>query len=96
MGGNMVRRLLQGGHEVVVYDRDADAIQTHVQLGAKAARDLADACRQLKGRRIVWVMVPAGKATESTIEEVAPHLVTGDIIVDATVVADVLFLWPAR
>src|SRR5438093_1096806 len=49
MGGNMVRRLLQGGHEVVVYDRSAEVIQTHVQLGAKGARDLADTCRQHVG-----------------------------------------------
>jgi len=82
MGGNMVRRLLQGGHEVVVYDRSADAVQAHAKLGAKAARDLKDACGQLKGRRIVWVMVPAGEATESTIAEVAGQLAKGDIIVD--------------
>jgi 6-phosphogluconate dehydrogenase len=82
MGGNMVRRLLQGGHEVVVFDRDAAAVEAHLKLGAKGARDLADACRQLKGRRIVWIMVPAGKPTESTIDEVVPHLAKGDIIVD--------------
>src|SRR5690348_4961312 len=82
MGGNMVRRLLQGGHEVVVYDRSPEAIQEHVGLGAKAAHDLADTCRQLGGRRVIWTMVPAGQATESTIEQVVPHLARGDIIID--------------
>src|SRR5881394_2012458 len=82
MGGNMVRRLLQGGHEVVVYDRSAEVIQTHVQLGAKGARDLADTCRQLTGRRVAWVMVPSGPAVESTIEQLVPHLAGGDILID--------------
>ncbi|HVH11317.1 MAG TPA: decarboxylating 6-phosphogluconate dehydrogenase [Gemmatimonadales bacterium] len=82
MGGNMVRRLLQGGHEVVVYDRSAEAIQAHVQLGAKGARDLADTCRQLTARRIVWMMVPSGQAVENTIDQVVPHLTRGDIIID--------------
>jgi len=82
MGGNMVRRLLQGGHEVVVYDRSTEAIQAHVQLGAKGAHDLADACRQLGGRRIVWMMVPSGQAVESTIEQLVPHLARGDILID--------------
>jgi len=82
MGGNMVRRLLQGGHEVVVYDRSPEAIQAHVQLGAKGARDLGDACRQLSGRRVVWVMVPSGQPTESTIDQLTPHLSRGDIIID--------------
>jgi len=82
MGGNMVRRLLQGGHEVVVYDRSTEAIQAHVQLGAKGAHDLADACRQLGGRRIVWMMVPSGQPVESTIEQLVPHLARGDILID--------------
>src|SRR5438067_3396465 len=82
MGGNMVRRLLQGGHEVVVYDRSSEAIQAHVQLGAKGARDLADVCRQVTGRRVAWVMVPSGQAVESTIEQLVPHLTRGDIVID--------------
>ncbi len=72
MGGNMVRRLLQGGHEVVVYDRSPEAVQAHVQLGAKGARDLADVCKQLTGRQ----------AVESTIEQLVPHLTRGDIVID--------------
>jgi 6-phosphogluconate dehydrogenase len=82
MGGNMVQRLLQGGHQVVVFDRSADAVKAHVALGAKAAKDLADLCGQLSAPRVVWVMVPAGSAVESTIEELLPGLSKGDIIID--------------
>jgi 6-phosphogluconate dehydrogenase len=82
MGGNMVRRLLQGGHEVVVYDRSADATKAHVAKGVKTATDLADVAQQLAPRRVVWVMVPAGAAVESTIEQLVPHLDRGDIVID--------------
>jgi 6-phosphogluconate dehydrogenase len=82
MGGNMVQRLLQGGHQVVVFDRSADAVKAHVALGAKAAKGLADLSGQLSGPRVVWVMVPAGAAVESTIEELLPGLSKGDIIID--------------
>jgi 6-phosphogluconate dehydrogenase len=82
MGGNMVQRLLQGGHQVVVFDRSADAVKAHVALGAKAAKDLADLRGQLSGPRVVWVMVPAGAAVESTIEQLLPGLSKGDIIID--------------
>jgi 6-phosphogluconate dehydrogenase len=82
MGGNMVQRLLQGGHQVVVFDRSADAVKAHVALGAKAAKDLADLVGQLSGPRVVWVMVPAGAAVESTIEQLLPGLSKGDIIID--------------
>jgi 6-phosphogluconate dehydrogenase len=82
MGGNMVQRLLQGGHEVVVFDRSAEAIQSHVGLGAKGAKDLTDLCSRLRAPRVVWVMVPAGAAVEGTIEQLLPGLSKGDIIID--------------
>ena len=82
MGGNMVQRLLQGGHEVVVYDRSADAVNAHVAKGIKGAKDLADVARQLAPRRVAWVMVPAGAPVESTIEQLVPHLAHGDIVID--------------
>jgi len=83
MGGNMVRRLLQGGggHELIVYDQSADVVKAHVAKGVKAAKDIADVARQLQPRRVVWVMVPAG-AVESTIEQLVPHLARGDIVID--------------
>jgi len=82
MGGNMVQRLLQGGHEVVVYDRSADAVKPHVAMGASAAKDLADLAARLKAPRVVWIMVPAGAPVESTIDQLLPALAKGDIIID--------------
>jgi 6-phosphogluconate dehydrogenase len=82
MGGNMVRRLLQGGHELVVYDSSADAVKALVAKGVKAAKDLADVAQRLAPRRVVWVMVPAGAPVESTIEQLVPHLARGDIVID--------------
>jgi 6-phosphogluconate dehydrogenase len=82
MGGNMVQRLLQGGHQLVVFDRTANAVKQHVAMGATGAKDLADLCGQLRAPRVVWVMVPAGAAVESTIEELLPGLSQGDVIVD--------------
>jgi 6-phosphogluconate dehydrogenase len=82
MGGNMVQRLLQGGHEVVVFDRSAEAVKSHVGLGAHGAKDLTDLCGRLRAPRVVWVMVPAGSAVEGTIEQLLPGLSKGDIIID--------------
>ena len=81
MGGNMVQRLVQGGHELILYDSSADAIKPHVGKGAKGAKDLADVARQLTPRRVVWIMVPAG-AVERSLEQLAPHLSRGDIVID--------------
>jgi 6-phosphogluconate dehydrogenase len=82
MGGNMVQRLLQGGHDVVVYDRSADAVKPHVAMGASAAKDLADLSARLEAPRVVWIMVPAGAPVESTIDQLLPALARGDIIID--------------
>jgi 6-phosphogluconate dehydrogenase len=82
MGGNMVQRLLQGGHQVVVFDRSADAVKAQVTMGAKGAKDLAELCSQLSAPRVVWVMVPAGAPVESTIDQLLPGLSKGDIIID--------------
>ena len=82
MGGNMVQRLLQGGHEVVVFDRSAEAVKTHVGLGAHGASDLADLVSRLRPPRVVWIMVPAGAPVESTIEQLRPGLSRGDIVID--------------
>jgi 6-phosphogluconate dehydrogenase len=82
MGGNMVQRLVQGGHQVIVYDRSPDVAKAHTAKGVSGAKDLADVARQLSPRRVVWVMVPAGAPVESTIEELVPHLARGDIVID--------------
>jgi 6-phosphogluconate dehydrogenase len=82
MGGNMVQRLLQGGHELVVFDRSSEVVQQHVAIGATRAKDLVDLCAQLQRPRVAWVMVPAGTAVEHTIEQLLPGLSRGDIIID--------------
>jgi 6-phosphogluconate dehydrogenase len=82
MGGNMTQRLLQGGHELVVFDRSADAQRRHVAIGATGASDLADVGRQLAPPRVIWLMVPAGNAVESTIKELLPGLSRGDVVID--------------
>jgi 6-phosphogluconate dehydrogenase len=82
MGGNMTRRLLEGGHNVVVWDRSADAIQAAGRSGATGAASLSDLASRLTPPRAVWVMVPAGDATEQTVTALAEHLQSGDTIVD--------------
>jgi 6-phosphogluconate dehydrogenase len=82
MGGNIVKRLMEGGHECVVYDRDAKAVDGLAQAGATGAKDLADLVSKLSKPRAVWVMLPAGAPTEQTIAEIAGHLDPGDIIID--------------
>jgi 6-phosphogluconate dehydrogenase len=82
MGANMVRRLMRGGHELVVYDRSADAVKTLVAEGAKGVDSLAGFLAALKGPRHIWVMVPAGGPTESTVSELAGILDPGDTVID--------------
>ncbi|MFI5208700.1 MAG: NADP-dependent phosphogluconate dehydrogenase, partial [Gemmatimonadales bacterium] len=82
MGGNMVQRLLEGGHQVVVYDRSADAVAASVKKGASAAKGLADLAKQLATPRVIWMMVPAGEPVEETIGQLLPTLAKGDILID--------------
>ena len=82
MGSNMVRRLVQGGHELIVYDLSTEGIKVVAAKGVRAAKDLADLAQQLPPRRVVWVMVPAGPPVESTIDELVLHLSPGDIVID--------------
>ncbi|HEY8314747.1 MAG TPA: decarboxylating 6-phosphogluconate dehydrogenase [Candidatus Baltobacteraceae bacterium] len=82
MGANMTTRLLQGGHGVVAYDRSADAVKAAVSGGATGAGSLADLTGRLTSPKVVWIMVPAGKPTDETIDQLLEHLQRGDIIVD--------------
>ena len=82
MGGNIVRRLLQAGHECVVYDVDSDAVGALVAQGAAGSGSLAEFVDKLSTPRRVWIMVPAGEITESTVNDLASHLGTGDTIID--------------
>ncbi|HMX95356.1 MAG TPA: NAD(P)-binding domain-containing protein, partial [Elusimicrobiota bacterium] len=74
MGANMVERLLRGGHRVVAYNRSPEKTRDVMAKGAEGVFALADFAKTLKPPRAVWVMVPAGDATETTINELATHL----------------------
>src|SRR3972149_4894222 len=67
MGGNMVQRLLQGGHRVAAYEASADAVRAVASHGAMAASSLEEMVTRLAAPRAVWVMVPSGDPTETTI-----------------------------
>ncbi|MBK7397855.1 MAG: decarboxylating 6-phosphogluconate dehydrogenase [Myxococcales bacterium] len=84
MGGNMVQRLLGGGHEVVAYDRSPEAVAHVVEKGAVGASSLADMVSKLKAPKTVWLMLPAGDPTESTVREIAALLGKGDAIIDGS------------
>lgn len=82
MGGNMVRRLVQGGHELVVYDQSAEAIKAHAGKGITAAQGIGAAAEQLPPRRVVWIMLPAGEAVDQAIDQILPKLSRADIVID--------------
>ena len=82
MGGNIVRRLLRGGHEAVVFDRNQPMIDALVSEGAVGATSLEDLKGKLEKPAVFWVMLPAGPPTEDTIAALAEHAEAGDIIID--------------
>ena len=82
MGANMVQRLLAGGHQVAVYDINADAVAASRGHGAIATSSLSGLLGELTAPRAVWIMAPAGDATESTIDGLAELMSPGDIIID--------------
>lgn len=82
MGANMTRRLLADGHDMVVTDLNADAIAQAEAEGAVGSENIKQLAEKLDAPRAVWVMVPAGNATESTIEALMEVLEAGDIIID--------------
>ncbi|HEY0019186.1 MAG TPA: decarboxylating 6-phosphogluconate dehydrogenase [Longimicrobium sp.] len=83
MGGNMAQRLTRGGHEVVVHDRDEAVTRTIAQAaGARAATSLDELVGALEAPRVVWVMVPAGGATEQVLQDLAGRMQPGDVLID--------------
>ena len=82
MGANMVRRLLRDGHEVVAYNRTPEKTKEIAGEGAIAAFSIEELVSKLTAPRAVWVMVPAGDATEAQISELLEHLQPGDTIID--------------
>ena len=82
MGGNIARRLMQAGHECVVYDHSDKSVADVVKDGAKPAKDLEDLLRQLKAPRQVWVMLPAGDPTDQTVAALAERMQADDTVID--------------
>src|SRR5205823_14154470 len=81
MGANMVRRLLRGGHQCVVFDMSPKAVDELVQEKAIGAADLKDFVSKLERPRAVWLMVPAA-VVDRAISDLVPHLETGDTLID--------------
>src|SRR5438876_6153223 len=81
MGANMVRRLMRGKHECVVYDVFPDAIKALAKEGAVPAATLDEFAQKLKRPRAVWMMVPAG-VVDKTIESILAKLSPDDILID--------------
>ena len=82
MGGNIVRRLMRQGHSTVVYDKDAKAVAGLAADGAVGSATLEEFISKLERPRTAWVMLPAGRITETTIETIAGVMQTGDVIID--------------
>jgi 6-phosphogluconate dehydrogenase len=81
MGANMARRLLKGGHRVVVFNRSPKPVEELVKENATAAADLRDLVSKLEKPRAVWLMIPAA-AVDNLIADLAPYLESGDILID--------------
>lgn len=82
MGANMTSRLLKGGHRVVAYDLNEDAIKLAEKEGAAPAYSLEEVKEKLARPRVLWVMVPAGSPTDQTIKNLSETMDEGDIIID--------------
>src|SRR5262245_17428641 len=81
MGANMVRRLIRGGHECIVYDRSPDAVKDLAKDKAIGTTSLADFVKKLQKPRAIWLMVPAG-VVDGSISETVPLLEADDIMID--------------
>ncbi len=82
MGANMVQRLLNDGHNIVVYDRSTEAMNSLAEKGATAVNSLAEMVEKLERPCAIWIMVPSGGPVTNTIAELKPLLSAGDILID--------------
>ncbi len=82
MGFNMVQRLLNNGHEVVVWNRENEPIEELAKKGAHPSQSIEDLIHKLPERKVVWLMVPSGNPVDENIEQLSKHLNKNDIIVD--------------
>ena len=85
MGGNMVKRLLRGGHEVAIWNRSREKTDEIAKDGATPTYSVKDLVAALPAPRKVWVMVPSGDATEAMIDELIPLLGKGDTVIDGSI-----------
>jgi 6-phosphogluconate dehydrogenase len=82
MGANMTRRLMRGGHQLAVSDLSPDSVNQLAGEGATGSSSLEDLITKLTPPRAIWIMVPAGPATEATVQKLAAKLQPGDAIID--------------
>jgi 6-phosphogluconate dehydrogenase len=82
MGQIVVERVVAAGHDVVAFDLDPEAVATAAEAGAEPADDPVDLLDHLGDDRRIWLMVPAGEAVDATLDELAPHLSSDDVVVD--------------
>src|SRR5260221_2447654 len=82
MGGNIVRRLMRGGHQCVVFDTNGDAVAQLAGEGAGGAKSVAALVGALARPRAVWIMLPAGEVTGAAVAELAAVLEPGDVVID--------------
>ena len=82
MGANMAHRLLRGAHQIVGFDPNAQARKLLEDAGAESAGSLTDLITKLPSPRVIWLMVPAGEITDSTLTQLLPLLSAGDIVID--------------
>jgi 6-phosphogluconate dehydrogenase len=82
MGLNMATRLARGGHRVIGYARTDATVQEAIKLGSEGAHTLQEAVSKLHAPRVVWLMIPAGKVTHDTVQQLSTLLEAGDIVID--------------
>ena len=82
MGGNMAERLRLGGHQVVGFDFNREAVARLAASGNVGVASLEELAEKLEGRKAIWIMVPQGKPVDDTIAKLLPHLNPGDILID--------------
>jgi len=82
MGGNLAQRLMRNGHSCVVYDKSAEAVAALASKGAIGSKNLDDLATKLSAPRVIWLMLPAGKATDEAVTQLGATLKAGDIVID--------------
>jgi 6-phosphogluconate dehydrogenase len=82
MGAKMTERLLRGGHEIAVYDKNSDGVKGMEKIGAIATSSMEDLVKKLPDKKIIWLMVPSGKPIDESLETLLPLMDKGDIIID--------------